>query len=53
MTNETKKIIDWALTEYNNYGGHIDALTHAINSGRVQGLTLEQIKEKRTEWAAQ
>jgi hypothetical protein len=53
MTNEAKKIIDWALTEQNNYGGHIDALAYAINSGRVQGEALEQIKAKRTEWVAQ
>lgn len=53
MTTEAKKIIGWALTEQNNYGGHIDALTYAINSGRIQGETLEQVKQKRTEWAAQ
>ena len=53
MNNEAKKIIRWAQKDFNNYGGHIDALTYAINSGRVQGETLEQIKEKRTEWAAE
>ena len=53
MTNEAYKIIQWALLDQNSYGGHIDALTYAINSGRIKGATLSQVEAKRAEWSGQ
>lgn len=50
MTNETKKVIDWALKDVDAYGSHISNLSNAINSGRLSQETVEQLKEVQSQW---
>ena len=46
-------IIAWALKQYDNYGGHIQALSYEIERGKIKGETLEQVKAQKTEWASE
>lgn len=50
MTNESKKIVNWAAAQSNGHGAHISALTDAINSGRVSDSVVEELKITRKEW---
>ncbi len=50
MTNQAVIIIKWAASETNGHGAHIDALTYALESGRVEESAKSEIEAKKSEW---
>ena len=50
MTNQATTIITWAASQANGHGAHIEALTHALESGRVEESARSEVEAKKTEW---
>jgi len=50
LTTEAIIIIQRATKEFNSHGGHIDVLTHAINTGNLSGDTLVEIVAQKALW---
>ena len=50
MTNQAAKIITWATSEFNENGAHVEALTMALESGRVEGQARIEGLAKKEEW---
>tara|TARA_R110001599_G_C12119903_1_gene648760 strand:+ start:164 stop:361 length:198 start_codon:yes stop_codon:yes gene_type:complete len=53
MLEQSKKIIVWALGDADSYGGHIQALKNAIESGRVSSSVVSELNEKLNEWVSE
>ena len=50
MKNQAQKIINWAASESNAHGAHMQALTHAIENGNLPLETIEHLENKMAEW---
>lgn len=50
MTNQATTIITWAAAQTNGHGAHIDALTHALESGRIEESAKTEVEAKKAEW---
>ena len=53
MLEQSKKIINWALNDADSYGGHIQSLKTAIESGRVSTDVVAELNEKLSEWVGE
>jgi len=45
----SQKIINWAASESNGHGAHIEALNHALTTD-LNEATRKEVEQKRTEW---
>ncbi len=51
MTDEAKKIINWAASQDNGHGAHISALIDATKSNAITDNVKVKLLEKLAEWS--
>lgn len=51
--SEAKKVIIWASNQSNGHGGHIGALSEAIERGDFDQDTADQLNKTLSEWVAE
>ena len=51
--NTATKVINWAASQSNAHGAHIEAISHAINTGDFTTEVTAEIEAKRKEWVSE